>query len=118
MFPYDYLKTAKSTEDLQTVVREHGLVWNENQVELFALLDPAIYSNEQGKWTVQQDERQQVILSAIEKAMVYRPMTKIDTDVMAKIPSQYIIPIMEVKEVALSTGRYESPRDNILRCKR
>lgn len=118
MFLYDYLKTAKSTEDLQIIVRENGLGWNEKQVELYALLDPAIYLNGQGEWTVQQDERRQVILTAIEKAMGYRPMTKIDPDVMSNIPVKYIIPKLEIKEVALSTGRYESPRNNILRIKR
>jgi len=118
MFLYDCLKTPKSTVDLQFIFREHGLGWNEKQVELFAMLDPRIHSNEHGKWIVQQDERRQAILDAIDKAMGYRPMTKIAPDVVQNIPSKYIVPILEVKEVALSTGRYESPRYNILRIKR
>ena len=117
MFLYDYMKTPKSIDDLQFIFREHGLGWNNKQVELYTLLDPAIYSKH-GKWTVQQDERRQVILEAIEKAIGYRPMTKIDPDVMLNIPGKYIISILEVKEVALSTGRYESPKNNILRIKR
>ncbi|GFZ93749.1 hypothetical protein GCM10008018_45190 [Paenibacillus marchantiophytorum] len=118
MFLYDYLKTPKSTEELQFVVREKGLNWNGKQVELYALLDQAIFSNERGSWAVQQDDRRQEILNGIEKALGDRPMVKIDPDVMNNISGQYIISMLEVKEIALSVGRYESPRDNILRIKR
>lgn len=118
MFIYEYLKTAKTTRDMQYIMHEKGLGWNQKQVELYALLDPAIFLNEEGKWTVQQDPRRQIILNAIEKAIGYRPMVKIDPDVMSHIPCDYLIPKLEVKEVALSTGRYEYPRSNILRVKR
>ncbi len=118
MFLYDYLKTPKSTEDMQFIAREKGFYWNKDQVELYALLDPAIYLNKEGKWTVQQDERRQVILNAIEKAVGYRPMVKIYPEVISHIPGHYLIPKLEIKEVALSTGRYESPMSNILRIKR
>lgn len=117
MLLYDYLDKPKSTDDLQIICREHGIGWNEKQVELYALLDPSIFLKH-GKWTMRKDERQQVILAAIEKALGYRPMTKIDPDVMAHITGDYIVSILEVKEVALSTGRYESPRANIIRTKR
>ena len=118
MFLYESLKTAKSTEELEFIAREKGVYWTVKQIELYALLDPAIYVNEKEKWLLQQDERRQVILNAIEKAIGYRPMTKIDPDVMVHIPAKYIVPIIEVREVALSTGRYESPKENILRMKR
>ena len=118
MFPYESLRTAKSTKGLGMIVREGGLDWTDKQVELYALLDPTIYANQKGEWIVQQDERRQMILSAIEKAIGYRPMTKINPDVMAHIPAQYTVLKIEVIEVALSTGRYESPKENILRVKR
>jgi len=117
MFIHECLDKPKSTDDLQNILQEHGLEWNKNQIELYALLDPAIYLKN-GKWIAQKDERRQVILAAIEKALGYRPMTKIDPDVMAHITGDYIIPILEVKEVALSTERYEFPRANIIRRKR
>jgi len=118
MFLHDYLKNAKSTQDMVFIFRENGLIWNEKQIELYALLDPAIYVNKDGKWTVQQDERRQVILNAIEEAIGYRTMVKIDPDVISHISGHHIIPMLEIKEVAISTGRYESPRKNILRIKR
>ena len=44
--------------------------------------------------------------------------TKIDPNINERLPSDMIVPHNEVIEVAVSTGRYESPRENIIRVKR
>ncbi|MDR7074160.1 hypothetical protein [Fictibacillus barbaricus] len=118
MIFHEYLNTPKTKEQLVNIAREHGLNWNEDQVELFCYLDPNIFQRETGQWSVKVDERRQIILDAIEKALEKRPLTKIDPNIIEHLPSDMIVPHNEAIEVAVSTGRYESPRENIIRVKR
>lgn len=115
---HEYLTTPKTAEQLVNIAKEHGLNWNEDQVKLYSLLDPSIYETELGQWAVKVDDRRHTILEAIEKALEKRPMTKIDPNIIEQLPSDMIVPHNEVIEVAVSTGRYESPRENIIRVKR
>lgn len=115
---HEYLTTPKTTEQLVNIAKEHGLNWNEDQVKLYGLLDPFISQAESGQWTVKMDDRRHIILEAIEKALEKRPMTKIDPNIIEQMPSDMIVSHNEVIEVAISTGRYESPRENIIRVKR
>jgi hypothetical protein len=118
MIFHEYLTTPKTTEQLVNIAKEYGLNWNEDQVILYSLLDPSIFETESGQWTVKVDERRQAILVAIETALEKRPMTKIDPNIIEQLPSDMVVPHIEVVEVAVSTGRYESPRENIIRVKR
>ncbi len=118
MILYEYLKTPKTIDQLLTIAHENELYWNREQMELFVSLDPMIVQNEVGLWTVKQDERRQMILAAIERALQGRPMTKIDPDVFAQLPADVIVPQNEIIDVAISSGKYESPRENLLRVKR
>lgn len=118
MIFHEYLTTPKTTEQLVNIAKEHGLNWNEDQVILYRLLDPNIYQTESGHWTVKVDDRRQIILEAIEKALGNRPLTKIDPNINEQLPSDMIVSHNEVIEVAVSTGRYESPRENVIRVKR
>lgn len=118
MIFYEYLTSPKTTEQLVNIAKEHGLDWNKNQVELYSLLDPNIYQIDSGKWTVKVDNRRIIIIEAIERALEKRPMTKIDPNIIAELPNDMIVSHNEVIEVAVSTGRYESPRENIIRMKR
>lgn len=115
---YEYLTTPKTTEQLINIAKEHGWSWNADQVELYSLLDPNIFQTESGQWTVKVDERRHTILDAIEKVLGKRPMTKIDPNIIEQLPGDMIVSHDEVIEVAVSTGRYESPRENIIRVKR
>ncbi|MYL47643.1 hypothetical protein GLV94_18550 [Virgibacillus halodenitrificans] len=118
MIFHEYLTTRKTIEQLVNIAKEHGFNWNEDQVKLYCLLDPFIYETELGQWAVKVDDRRQTILGAIEKALEKRPMTKIDPNIIEQLPNDMIVPHHEVIEVAVSTGRYESPRENIIRVKR
>ncbi len=118
MIFYEYLTSPKTTEQLVIITKEHGLDWNEAQVELYNMLDPNIYQMESGQWTVKVDDRRQIILEAIKKALGNRPLTKIDPNINEHLPSDMIVSHNEVIEVAVSTGRYESPRENLIRVKR
>lgn len=118
MILYEYLKTPKTIEQLVTIAHENELYWNREQMELFVRLDPTIVQNKAGLWTVKQDERQQIILEAIERALQGRPLTKIDPDVFTQLPADMIVPQREIIDVAISSGKYESPRENLLRVKR
>lgn len=118
MIFHEYLTTSKTTEQLVNIANENGLNWNEDQVILYNLLDPSIFKTESGKWAVKVDERRQTILVAIENALEKRPMTKVDPNIIEQLPSNMIVSHNEVIEVAVSTGRYESPRENIIRVKR
>jgi hypothetical protein len=118
MILYEYLTVPKTIEQLVTIANENGLNWNKAQVELYVRLDPTVFQNEAGLWTVKQDERRQIILAAIERALQKRPMTKIDPDVISQLPADMIVPQSEIIEVAIHTGKYESPRENIIRVKR
>ncbi|PLS18182.1 hypothetical protein CVD28_07785 [Bacillus sp. M6-12] len=118
MIFHEYLTTPKTTEQLVNIAKEHGLNWNEDQVKLYSLLDPSIYETESGQWAVKVDGRRHTILEAIENALEKRPMTKIDPNIIEQLPRDMIVPHNEVIEVAVSTGRYESPRENIIRVKR
>jgi len=117
MIFHDYLQSPKTTEQLVSIAKEHGLDWNESQVELYNLLDPNIYKTESDEWMVKVDNRRKMILEAIEKALEKRPMTKVEPDIMEQL-TDIIVPRNEVIDVAISTGRYESPRENIIRLKR
>lgn len=118
MILYEYLKNPKTIDQLVTIAYENKLYWNREQIELFVRLDPTIMQNEAGLWTVKKDERQQIILAAIEQALQGRPLTKIDPDVFAQLPADMIVPQREIIDVAISSGKYESPRENLLRVKR
>ena len=118
MILYEYLKTPKTIDQLVTIAHENELYWNREQMELFVRLDPNIIQNEVGLWTVKQDERRQMILAAIKRALQGRPMTKIDPDVFAQLPADVIVPQSEIIDVAINSGNYESPRENLLRVKR
>ncbi|KZE95419.1 hypothetical protein P9204_14245 [Geobacillus stearothermophilus] len=118
MILHEYLKNPKTIDQLVTIAKENGLYWNRAQIELFVRLDPSIIQNAEGLWTVKQDERRQMILAAIERALQGRPMTKIDPDVFAQLPADVIVPQSEIIDVAISSGKYESPRENLLRVKR
>ncbi|ANB61004.1 hypothetical protein [Anoxybacteroides amylolyticum] len=118
MILYEYLQTPKTIEQLVTIAHENELYWNQEQMELFVRLDPNIIQNEAGFWTVKQDERRQTILTAIERALQGRALTKIDPDVFAQLPADVIVPQNEIIDVAISSGKYESPRENLLRVKR
>lgn len=118
MIFHEYLITPKTTEKLVNISKEHGLNWNEDQVKLYSLLNPSIFETKSGEWTVKVDDRRHTILEAIEKALERRPMTKIDPNIIEQLPSDMIVPHNEVVEVAVSTGSYESPRENIIRVKR
>lgn len=118
MIFHEYLNTPKTKSQLVNIARENGLDWNEDQVQLYCLLDPNIFEIESGKWAAKVDKRQNIILEAIEEALEQRPMTKIDPNIIERLPSDMIVPLNEVIEVAVSTGRFESPRENIIRLKR
>lgn len=118
MIFHEYLNTPKTISQLVNIARENGLDWNEAQVQLYCLLDPNIFDIESGKWAVKVDNRQNIILEAIEEALEQRPMTKVDPNIIERLPSDMIVPLNEVVEVAVSTGRFESPRENIIRVKR
>ncbi|WP_374187308.1 hypothetical protein ACEPPU_14535 [Priestia aryabhattai] len=118
MIFHKYLSSPKTTEQLVNIAKEYDLDWNNSQVELYSLLDPFIFKKESGQWAVKVDDRRHTILDAIEKALEKRPMTKIDPNVIEQLPSDMIVSHNEIIEIAISTGRYESPRENIIRLKR
>ena len=118
MILHEYLKTPKTIDQLVTIAQENGLYWSRAQIELFVRLDPCIIQNAEGLWSVKQDERRQIILAAIKRALQGRPMTKIDPDVFAQLPADVIVPQSEIIDVAISSGSYELPRENLLRVKR
>jgi hypothetical protein len=118
MILHEYLKTPKTIEQLVMIAHEHELYWNQEQMELFVRLNPSIIQNAEGLWTVIQDERRQIILAAIERALHGRPITKIDPDVFAQLPADVIVPQSEIIDVAINSGNYESLRENLLRVKR
>lgn len=115
---HEYLIIPKTTEQLIEIANEQGLDWNDDQVVLYNLLDSSIYQTESGRWSVKIDERSKFILEAIEKALEKRRITKIDPNIIEQLPSDMIVPQHEIIEVAISTGHYESPRENVIRVKR
>ncbi|MDD2211685.1 MAG: hypothetical protein PHV56_01715 [Clostridia bacterium] len=118
MIFYDYLEQPKNMEQLYGVVQEEGMTWNEGQIELYLMLNPDYLRQEDGRWVRKPNDRRNQILQLIDKAMAGKRAVSVSKSIMPEIPLNLITTPAEVITIAIESGRYESPKEEVLRYKK
>ncbi|MEH7371857.1 hypothetical protein [Priestia megaterium] len=114
MFLYEHLEKEKSIDQIKEIVQEKKPDWSQEQIELYLRLDPKVILNTNQKWQYKRDERQNIVLQSIGNARGKRPIVKVE-EVIDHLPAGFLIAKGDIVEIAISSGQYTSPRENVLR---
>lgn len=114
----DYLEQPKDMEQLCEVAREKGMSWNKGQIELYLMLNADFMRQEDGRWVRRSNDRCVQILQLIDKTMAGKRAISVSKSIMPEIPLNLITTPAEVIDVAIESGRYESPKEDVLRYKK
>lgn len=116
---FEYLEQPKSLEQLYGIVQEASIPWNEDQIKLYMMLHSDYVLGEYGRWVRKTDERHTRILQIVDKVMAgKRGSANISKNIMPELPDDLITSPAEVAAIAVKSGRYESPREDVLRYKK
>lgn len=101
---YNQLKTPKSIEELHQSIKELGINWNKEQLELFLLMDSNVNRND-GLYSVASNNPNRIIIDVIDNVIEGKPLVHINK-IMENIPNEITVSAEEIIKVAEQSGRY------------
>jgi hypothetical protein len=110
-----YLHMPRTFEEIAEKFAELGSAWNPQQIELFLTLLPGA-AQEGDQWRIVDSGKEQVILTAVEQALIDRPVAQIHK-ILRESPLLHDVETTaeEVLQIALRSGRYTSPNNKVLK---